>query len=398
MQRLFLVARGVHVRSRFFAVVILSLSLLASQIGLAEPMETSSSTPPQLVVKTPLANGHDLVITATEFAEGSPEQIKQILNAPETQNSDVLVSTDQETVLEAVAEATIKPQDKRLLRFIPIGKLASASQKIASGFKTYYQNAKKTLSGDRIGLAVVTISFGVDTYIWIHAASFDIHQKTSMILMNLVMASTFGLDRDLWSKMTAPTKNRLIKTFDKFITNDKLVSIKILSSQFAANMLFGFGVQTIRTGLLSLDHLSAAVVTSDFWFTAGKIAGLASLTGFAWTELSAAINEEKFPVAKYMMKRLGDMRGIIMCQLATISMVMQPHIYGSTPIYSYILHGTIGLVALANTQTIIKFLESNAVVNKIYKKIQTFEDFINTNIGLRQKKSTLRMCKSLFAT
>lgn len=370
---------------------------MASQIGLAETIEPSSSAPPQLVIKTPMANGEDLVITATEFAEGSQQQIKQILNAPETQNSDILVSTDQETVLEAVAEATTKPQDKRLLRFIPIGKLASQSQKIASGFNTFYQNAKKTLTGDRIGLAVVTITFGVDTYIWIHAASFDIHQKTSMILMNLVMASTFGLDRDLWSKMTAPTKNRLIKTFDKFITNDKMDSIKTLSSQFAANMLFGFGVQTIRTGLLSLDHISQAVVTTDFWLTAGKIAGLASLTGFAWAELSAAINEEKYPVAKYMMKRLGDMRGIIMCQLATISMVLQPHVYGSTPIYSYILHGSIGLIALANTQNIINFLESNAVINKIYKKIQTFEDFINNNIGIRRKKSTVRTCQSLFA-
>lgn len=351
-------------------------------------------------MKAPLAEGKEVIITSTEYAEGSTAKIKEILESSATQNMDVMVSTDQETVLDAVADATSKPHDKRLLRIIPLGKLASAQQKLASGFKDYYQNAKSTLTSDRIGLAVVTITFGVDTYIWLHAASFDIHQKTSMILMNLVMAATFGLDRDLWGKMTKPLKTKLINVFDKFIVNERFESIKTLTSQFTANMLFGLGVQSIRTGLLSLDHISEAVLSTPFWFTAAKIASLATLTSFAWTELMAAINEEKHPVAKYMMKRIGDTRGIIMCQLATISMVLQPEIYGSVPIISYVVHGSLGLIALANAKHIINFLETNTVVRKVYKKVETFENFINQSITtpFRRKQPVIRSCRSLFAS
>lgn len=389
-------------RSSCFAKFLLLLSLLFAQLCLGQERPESSvynETPPQLVMKAPLAEGKEVIITSTEYAEGSTAKIKEILESSATQNMDVMVSTDQESVLDAVADATAKPGDKRLLRIIPLGKLASAQQKLASGFKNYYQNAKNTLTSDRIGLAVVTITFGVDTYIWLHAASFDIHQKTSMILMNLVMAATFGLDRDLWSKMTKPIKTKLINVFDKFLVQEKYDTIKTLTSQFTANMLFGLGVQAIRTGLLSLDHISEAVISSPFWLTAAKIASLSTLTSFAWTELMAAINEEKHPVAKYMMKRIGDTRGIIMCQLATISMVLQPEVYGSVPIISYVVHGSLGLIALANAKHIINFLETNALVGKIYKKIETFENFINRSMAMPfRKQPVVRSCRSLFAS
>lgn len=380
------------------------LPVLAAQLCLAQvdpSAQNLSETPTQLIMKAPLAEGKEVVITAMEYAEGSPEKIKEILTKPETQNMDIMVSTDQESVLDAVADSTSAANEKRLLRIIPIGKLANAKQRLASGFKSYYQNAKNTLTSDRIGLAVVTITFGVDTYIWLHAASFDIHQKTSMILMNLVMAATFGLDRDLWGKMTKPVKTKLINVLDKFMVNDKYTTIKTLTSQFTANMLFGLGVQSIRTGLLSLDHISDAVLSSPFWLTAAKIATLSTLTSFAWTELMVAIKEEKYPVAKYMMKRIGDTRGIIMCQLATISMVLQPEVYGSVPIISYVVHGSLGLIALANTKSIINFLETNAVVGKIYKKIETFENFINKSITSPFRKNEpviIRSCRSLFAS
>lgn len=374
---------------------------MAAQLsfGQERPESSYNEAPPQLVMKAPLAEGKEVIITSTEYAEGSTQKIKEILESSNTQNMDVMVSTDQESVLDAVADATSKPSDKRLLRIIPLGKLASTKEKLANGFKNYYQNAKNTLTGDRIGLAVVTITFGVDTYIWLHAASFDIHQKTSMILMNLVMAATFGLDRDLWSKMTKPLKTKLINVFDKFIVNEKFTTIKTLTSQFTANMLFGLGVQSIRTGLLSLDHISEAVMSTPFWLTAAKIATLSTLTSFAWTELMAVIKEEKNPVAKYMMKRIGDTRGIIMCQLATISMVLQPEVYGSVPIISYVVHGSLGLIALANAKHIINFLETNEIVGKIYKKVETFEIFINKSLTSPfRKQPMIRSCRSLFAS
>ena len=268
----------------------------------------SANTNPKMVMTTTLAEGREAVITAEEFTDSSPQEIKALLSVPHLGNSDVLLSTDQPDVITAATEATSGPNDRRLLRIIPIGKLASASQKIAAGFKNYYQNAKTTLKTDRIGLTVLTMTVGYDSFVWVHSASLDIHQKTAMLLMNFVMAATFGLDRDLWSKMTTPLKNKMIRVFDRFMPNGKLANVKILSSQYLSNMLLGVGIQVARTGLLSLDHLADAVMTTDFWMHAVKISGLITMTAFAWSEMYGSIETGKNPVAKMMMKRLGEIK------------------------------------------------------------------------------------------
>jgi len=389
------------VYSRFFAVffILLSLSVLSPQVFAGpELIEPNAS---HLVVKAPLAAGKEALISVTERLETTPEQIQAFLADSRTQNADIIISTDQEKVIEAVVKATSGPKEKRLLRIIPIGKLAAASQKIATGFKNYYTRAKNTLMHDRIGLTVLTITVGYDTMIWIHSASFDIHQKTAMVMLNLVMAATFGLDRDLWTKMTSPLKNKLIRVFDRFIVNEKIAKINVLTNQFLAGLIFGTGIQSIRTGLLSLDHLAAAVITTDFWLSAIKISALITATSFAWTEMYGAIDAEKKPIAKMMLKRLAEMRGLILCQLASISMVLQPQVYGITPVASFVVHGSLGLLALANADRIINFLESNTYINKIYKKVQTFENFINKGFQFNtdaQFPHQMRLsCQSLFS-
>lgn len=385
-------------RSWSFAIFIIVTFILTIHQHSFAGTDLIESNTPKLIIKAPLAEGKEALITVSEAETSSPEQIQEILRDSQTQKSDIIISTDQEKVIEAALEATSQPSDKRLIRFIPIGKLASASQKIASGFNAYYQRAKHTVMHDRIGLTVLTITVGFDTMIWIHASSFDIHQKTSMVVMNLVMAATFGLDRDLWSKMISPLKNKMINTFDRFLVNEKLTSIKVVSSQFLSNLVMGVGIQAVRTGLLSMDHISDAVITTDFWLTAVKISGLITLTTFAWTEMYGSIQMEKNPVAKLMLKRLAEMRGIILAQLASISMVLQPHVYGHTPIISFVVHGALGLIVLANADRIINFLETNALVNKVYKKVQTFENFINQGFQFKSRRKTILSCQSLFAT
>ena len=364
------------------------------RVNLVKP--SGAKNGPQLLVKFPLNEQRDAVITATEREYTTAGEIEHLLRDPSIRGADVLLSTDQESVVRAAVDATSSPSDRRLLRVIPIGKLASAQQKIASGFNSYYQNAKNTLNGDRIGLSVLAITVGLDSFIWIHSASFDIQQKSAMVIMNLVMAATFGLDRDLWGKLNAPLKNRLINVFDKIMPIEKLQSTRILAGQYLSNFTLGMGIQLTRTGLLSLDHLNEAVVNSSFYLTAAKIAGLITLTTFAWSELFAAVNSEKNPVAKMMLKRLAETRGIIMAHLASISMVMQPHVFGSTPIYSFVIHGTLGIIALANAHRLVNWLETNETVGRIYRKVQTFENYLNSTLNSISPGGKVR-CQALLS-
>jgi hypothetical protein len=377
------------------------------------------TTENQLVIQAPVGD-QMATITVSEVEETNPEQLKNFLKDPKLKDTDVLLSTDRPEMVNSTVEALSSPSDKRLLRIIPIGKLASAKEKLASGFRNYKENVKETLMGDRIGLFVLTVNLGISSYIWLNASSYSIHQKASMLLLELVMAGTFGLDRDLWGKINKPVKDRLIRVFDRFIPGaaENLTSTdttvmqkaKVLASQFSANLMLGVGIQVVRTGLLSLDHIQDVVTTGSFWLTAVKLSSLVTLTTFAWSELYSGVDAENTPIAKRMLKRIGEARGIIMAQLASVSMVLQPHVYGSAPIYSYIIHGTIGIIALMNAHRIVNWLENNAFVKKVYKKIQTFEDFINSGLNIQdeaakvpERKPTpkpakvIRSCNALMA-
>jgi len=381
------------VRFLISAILVFNFAFHPSVFAADQIEFEAGARPRPTATKRPLATQNTVVveapvgeqkarITVAETRDIQPAQLEELLLDQKLQNTDIILSTDKTEIVDAALKATSGANDKRLLRIIPIGRLASASEKLAAGFKNYYSNVQDTLRNDRIGLTVLTITVGIDTMIWLHASSFDMHQKTSMIIMNLVMAATFGLDRDLWGKINRPVKNRLIKVFDRFIPEGNLQKVKTIASQYVANFSLGVGIQLTRTGLLSLDHISDVITTGSFWLTAMKLSGLVTLTTFAWSELYSDVNAEKNPVAKSMLKRMGEARGIIMAQLASVAMVLQPHIYGSTPIVSYVIHGTIGLIALMNAHRIVNWLESNKIVNKIYRKIQTFENFINAGLNI----------------
>lgn len=365
--------------------LLLSFILILFAVVPTWATEILDSQVPQVVVQAPLNENTNVVITAAELPETSPEQIETLLNDPKTQGADILVSTDQQDVVEAVSRATAKTPN-RLLRFIPIGQLAQARDHMAQSFSHYYHSARNTIMHDRIGLTVLTITTGYDSMIWIHSASLDMHQKTAMVMMNLVMAATFGLDRDLWTRTVTPLKHKLMRTFDRFIVTERLNTTKTLTSQFLANLSLAFGVQVARVGLLSLEHLSTAATTTEFWMKAAQIAGLSTLTGFAWTEMFGAINAQRNPVAKMMMKRIGETRGLIMAHLASISMVLQPEIYGNTPVIAYVVHGAIGLIALANAHRIVNWLENNSTVRRIFKKVESFENFINGGLQAQRRQ------------
>ena len=63
---------------------------------------------------------------------------------------------------------------------------------------------------------------------------------------------------------------------------------------------------------------------------------------------------------------------------------------------TFIVHGIVGLVVLSHGNVIIRFLENNALVNRIYKKVQTFENFINEGLQFNTRKPAIS-CRGLFA-
>lgn len=378
----------------FILVYIQAVSLLAAPQGMsytrglasaAEDLDSKSREVPSLVMNIDGTQGNSQ-FSYTEIPLSDPAQLGEVLSREETRHADILLSTDTPEVYQAVAETIGKTEksSERMFRFMPIGKLASAREKLAAGWANYKKNVAETVKYDKLGLSIVVITTSYDSFIWIHSAGLDVYQKSAMVMMNVVFAAAFALDRDMWTKMTVPLRHRIMKTLDKLsnkITggaeSEAIYARKVLASQFLANLTFSLGFQVLRASIMSFHDLSTTVMTSQFWGTSLKVAAITTLASFAWSELMAAANAEKHPVAKNALKRLADVRNIVMSQLASMGMVLQPGVYGYSPIIAIVTSGSIGLLALIKSNKVIRWLETNRVSNILFRNQRKLENFVN---------------------
>lgn len=388
-------------------------------------LDSKSKDAASLIMNIPGVQGNSQ-FSYTEIPIDHPSQLTEVLQREETRNADVLLSTDTPEVFESVAEAVQKTEKSsdRMFRFLPIGKMASVKEKLASGWADYKTNVANTVKYDKLGLSIVIITTSYDSFIWIHSASLDVYQKSAMVMMNVIFAAAFALDRDMWTKMTVPLRHRIMKTLDKLSNKTSnaqeqnaelqkntvdlktakmveehkaaLYARKVLASQFLANLTFSVGFQILRGSIMSFHDLAANVMTSGFWATSIKIAAITTLATFAWSELTAAADVEKNPVAKNALKRIADVRNIVMSRLASMGMVLQPGAYGISPIVAIVTSGAIGLLALVKSNEVIQWLENNRAANVLFKYQRKLETLVNeTGARLRDAVATkLQAAKS----
>lgn len=378
----------------FILVYIQAVSLLAASphghdftrtVASAEDLDSKSRQASSLVMNIPTAQGSSQ-FSYTEIPVEHPSQIGDLLQHEETKNADILLSTDTPEVYQTVAETIQKTekQTDREFRFMPIGKLASTREKVAAGWADYKHNVSNAVKYDKLGLSIVVITTSYDSFIWIHSAEMDVYQKSAMVMMNVIFAAAFALDRDMWTKMTVPLRHRIMKTLDKLSNkfigsaeSEVLYARKVIASQFLANLTYSVGFQLLRASIMSFHDLAANVMTSHFWGTSLKVAVITTLASFAWSELMAAADAEKHPVAKNALRRMADVRNIVMSQLASMGMVLQPGTYGYSPIVAIVTSGAIGLLALIKSNKVIQWLETNRVTNILFRNQRKLENFVN---------------------
>ena len=137
-------------------------------------------------------------------------------------------------IIEKFIQDTEQSNGDRQLRVLPTGRLAAIKQTIASGLSSHYRNVRATkaivlrgvneglsshyrnvratVRGDRITLGLLAISVHNECLVWMNATGSDMYQRDSMIFFNFALAASFGLNRKLWSNITTPLKERMIKT------------------------------------------------------------------------------------------------------------------------------------------------------------------------------------------
>lgn len=397
----------------FILVYVQVLTLVAapqtqlSSRGLANAsvdLDTASKSSKTLVMDIPTAQGK-AQFSYTEVPLESPAQLGEFLERQETRKADVILSTDTPEIYEAVAEVMHKTESRsdRQFRFMPIGKLASTREKLAASWADYTKNVKETVKYDKLGLSIAIITTTTDSLVWIHSGSLDVYQKSAMVMLNVIFTAAFALDPDMWTKMITPLNHRFMKTIDKLsrkisghLETEAGYARRVLASQFLSNLTFSVGFQFLRSSIISFHELATTVMSSSFWMTSIKVAMITTAASFAWSELMGAVDAEKNPVAKNALKRIGNVRNLIMSQLASMGMVLQPEKYGYSPIVAIVVSGSIGLIALLKSSSVIRYLERSRWTNVLFRTQRSFENLINEAVDSTSGGGVVRSCGALF--
>lgn len=348
---------------------------------------------PQMIVEQKI--GSELVrIAISDVGESSRFEIQNFIENTQ-QKFDTVISTDDEQVFKASVESSAKSIHGT--KILPFGLLTNAKSKFNQFIDYHSGKVKNNIKYDKIGLTVALISVGIDSFYWIHSSALDVHQKSSLVTFNLLLCATFGVNPDLWPTTVRPLKEKVFNTLSRFNINwkhsDKTATV---ISQYVANFALSSFVQTTRVSLMSMDHLLDAVSTSHFWFSVIGVSALSTMTQFSWSELSASVDMSKYPKSVIMLRRLTNFRVILLAQLASMSQVLQPGVYGYSPMTTLIVSGGLGLVALLSSDRIVKFLESDKTVDVLYRQNQKVEAFLQSMSFTKKRSHIILSCELLF--
>ncbi len=354
----------------------------------APAAETSDAA--TLIVKTELPNQPRISIQS--LGDVPTSAVARALHQAQMTDVATVVTSDHPAVMQLTAAAFAKAKNSTKLKFMPMGALTKMTAAAKLEYREYLARANETLRSDKVTLFVLAVTTATDSLVWIHASSLGFPQKLSMVSFNMLMAVTFGLDRDLWGKMTRPVQNRMMAALERLGgTSNFIKASNVLASQFASNLAMGTAFYVLRGGLLSFDQIDTILLSTSFWSHTLKLTTMMTLTQFAWAEVYNKVDADVNPVAKLNLKRISDMRGVILASLASMSMVFQPEVYGNTPVITFAVHGLIGLTALLNVDRVVNLLETSQASNLIYRYSIRLENI------LKIKSPAPSKCENLFA-
>ncbi|MEN0060259.1 MAG: hypothetical protein AAGB31_15580 [Bdellovibrio sp.] len=287
--------------------------------------------------------------------EVSASQVGEIVAAIPAEKS-VLISTDSEAVVSETFNNKALNQAKiTKVQFIPLGDLDKKikNETFFNKLKTYKSNIVRSAKEDRIGLVILSINTAYDSYIWLHATEYSPEVRAAQIIFTTALSVAFSIDKDAWARTAGHIKDRIYKAFN--IATDSFWMD--LTGRFASNLALGLAVQSLRVSILAVDKV---VALPDLIGLAGSSVLLSlgfTFSGFGWTEFANKINSTTHPRAKFIARRMSEIRSLLMGHLAPSGKLLQADTYGYAPWIALSVHGIIGVVTFWKGGPIMDWLE-----------------------------------------
>lgn len=325
-------------------------------------------------------------------------------NLPADRSYDLVISTDSPAVLEQSVEWAAAQPEKKRPHFLPYGQLLTDNtKKVGGALAKVARNAVDAVRRDPIGLMITVVTTSMDSYMWIHSQSLGLDERVAMVMLNVVLAATFGLDKDLWTRTARAVQVRMIdvlKHFQLFGTKGEPGPAGAFATALLANVSLSVALQLTRMSVLSMPHLTESLATTHFWAASAALGLALTISGIGWSEHLANIDEEKKPITKFVFRRWMEIRSIAMSYVAPSAKIMQPDVYGLTPLILLAGHGAVGLATLFAGDRITNWIEDRESLQWI-KKINSsvISDFRDRCLNILRKdaKAALVRCEVVFA-
>lgn len=242
---------------------------------------------------------------------------------------------------------------------------------------------KRGYHDDKIGFAIAIYTTAVETVIWLHVAPMSTLAASANIAFTIGTAIYFKLNKDKWTQITDKMKTPMRRFFNDMDTNS--VRKKMLYD-FVANLGLASALSLVRIPMISMDQIMLEGVALGMF----KIPLLMSIVGtassFTWSEHQGAIDKNTYPISKFVFRRVGEVRSILLVTFASTAALLNPATFGIAPWITLSVTGAAGLVLYLKSKDLNEWIENSPIFRKLENVVR-----MNTSpVG------GVLMCRQLF--
>lgn len=238
---------------------------------------------------------------------------------------------------------------------------------------------KRGYQEDRIGFAIAIYTTAVETVIWLHVAPMSTLAVSANIAFTIGTAIYFRLNKDKWTQLTDKIKTPMRKFMNDMDSNS--VRKKIFYD-FMANLGLASALSLVRIPLISMDQIMLEGVALEMF----KIPLLMSIVGtaasFTWSEHQGNIDKNTYPISKFVFRRVGEVRSILLVTFASTAALLNPGTFGIAPWITLSATGVAGLGLYLKAKELNEWIENSPIFRRL-------EAVVKMNAGVL-------MCKALF--
>lgn len=327
------------------------------------------------------------IIVETPEIQDAKQAAKIIEKRIQDADMPVLITTDRSDLIKEI-NSQASNSDKEVY-LAPYGDSVSAKElpKWRQSLKAYTDNIRTAAHNDRIGLMIMTVTIGYESFLWFNATNLSTLAQTSNLLYSIILIGTFGIDKDGWARATKPIQN-----FFKTITGNKNAQWdrndpRDLATRFTSSFALSLGLNVVRFSLLSMDDIIDGSLKISGMKIQTLIALTATISSFAWAEHIALLDRKTSPTARFFFSRVQEIRALMLGTVAATVKLLHPEVYGVLPWVALSTSGIAGILVYLNAEKIRRWAEDNRTVQKMITKMN------NIN-WLFPDEATIRYCRS----